>query len=86
MGVIKVVPNKDFTVRVHFSDGNIFLYNAFNIISRFPVLQDVDYFIKRCTIINNTLAWDISGDLNDAKCLDIAPENIIKNGQILNYR
>lgn len=30
--------------------------------------------MKACTILNGTLAWDVTGNRDCSKCLDIDPE------------
>ena len=40
----------------------------------FALLKEKDYFIKNCTIMNDTLAWDISGNRDSSRCIDIDPD------------
>lgn len=35
--------------------------------------------IKACTVINGTLAWDIGGDGDANRCLDLDPDNLYMN-------
>jgi len=60
--VIQVIPTKDFKVYIYFIDGKIKLFDAKELIQRgvFKQLQDVDIFINTCTVLNDTLAWDLS--------------------------
>lgn len=37
----------------------------------FSVLEDKDFFMNRCTILNRTLAWDLSGEYDPTDCLDL---------------
>ena len=80
--VIQVLPQKDFTVYVFFSDGQIKLYNMKPFMKKgiFQKISDIDIFISSCTVMNHTLAWDISGDFNPYKCIDIDPETIYMEG------
>ena len=32
--------------------------------------------MESCTILNDTLAWDIVGDRNESKCIDIDPDTL----------
>lgn len=32
--------------------------------------------MESCTILNDTLAWDITGDRNESKCIDIDPDTL----------
>lgn len=46
--IVQVVPTENFNVFVHFEDGKVVLY-------------DINFFMDRCTILNDTLAWDCAG-------------------------
>ncbi len=61
--VIQVIPTKDFKVYIYFIDGKIKLFDAKELIQKgvFKQLQDIDIFINTCTVLNDTLAWDLSG-------------------------
>ena len=38
-------------------------------------LKDIKFFfVNACTILNGTLAWDVTGTRDCSKCLDIDPE------------
>ena len=80
--VIQVLPQKDFTVYVYFSDGQIKLYNMKPFLNKgiFRKISNIDVFIDKCTVMNNTLAWDISGNFDPYKCIDIDPETIYTEG------
>ncbi len=74
--VIQVIPTKDFKVYIYFIDGKIKLFDAKELIQKgvFKQLQDIDIFINTCTVLNDTLAWDLSGgDYDATRCLDIDP-------------
>ncbi len=32
--------------------------------------------MERCTILNDTLAWDLSGTRDETNCIDIDPETL----------
>ena len=73
--VIQVVPTRDFEVYVYFADGKIKLFDAKELVQKgvFKQLQDMDTFISTCTVLNDTLAWDLKGDYDATECLDIDP-------------
>ena len=73
--VIQVIPNRDYTVNVYFSDGKIVCYDVKPKLEKnmFKKLQDIDVFINTCTIMNDTLAWDIGGNRDETNCIDIDP-------------
>jgi len=39
----------------------------------FKPLQDIQTFKNTCTVLNDTLAWDLSGNRNPSDCIDIDP-------------
>ena len=39
--------------------------------------------MDKCTILNNTLAWDIGGNYNPYTCIDIDPENIYETAETI---
>lgn len=80
--VIQVKPTDDFKVYVYFSDGKIKLYDMNPLLNKgiFKQISDVDAFTEKCTVINSTLAWDIGGNFDETKCLDIDPEAIYSEG------
>ena len=76
--VVQVVPFPDHTVSVYFSDGKIVSYDVRPLLDKgvFRALRDMDVFINRCVIMNDTLAWDIAGNGDPAACIDIDPETL----------
>lgn len=80
-GVIQVIPQLDYSVIVYFSDGIIKKYDTKPLIEKgmFKKIADIETFTKTCTVMNNTLAWNISGHYDPYSCLDIAPDTIYNN-------
>ena len=39
----------------------------------FAPLRDIEKFKNACTVMNGTLAWDISGKWDESDCIDIEP-------------
>lgn len=74
--IVQVVPHRNYTVSVYFVDGKIVTYDAKPKLDRgvFTKLRDIDFFMERCKIMNDTLAWDLSGNDDPADCIDIDPE------------
>lgn len=73
--VVQVVPTRDHSVYVYFEDGKIVHYDMSHMIEKeaFLILKDVEVFMDTCTVMNDTLEWDISGNWDSAACLDIDP-------------
>lgn len=76
--IVQVVPQLDFTVYVFFEDGKTVLYDVKPLLKKgvFKVLQNKNVFMDSCTILNDTLAWDICGGRNESECIDIAPDTL----------
>ena len=76
--VVQVMPHEDFTVSVYFSDGKIVLYEIkpFLHMEVFSKVSDIDIFMETCTILNDTLAWDVAGNRNESQCIDIDPDTL----------
>ena len=47
----------------------------------FNKISNIDTFIDKCTVLNNTLAWDVGGNYDPYKCLDIDPIQIYETGK-----
>ncbi len=74
--IVQVVPHDDYTVSVYFCDGKIVSYDVKPMLDKgvFCKLKDKSIFMSRCTIMNDTLAWDIGGNRDGYKCIDIDPD------------
>lgn len=42
----------------------------------FYPLKDINVFIDTCTVMNDTLAWDVGKNRDNTTCLDIDPETL----------
>ena len=76
--IVQVVPHIDYTVSVYFSDGKIVIYNVNPLLDQgiFQKLQDSETFMNTCTIMNDTLAWDIMRNGDNTACIDIDLETL----------
>lgn len=76
--VVQVIPTEEYTVYVYFEDGKIVCYDVKPLLEKeaFTVLREVEYFKRICTIMNDTLAWDISENRDNTTCIDIAPDTL----------
>ena len=74
--VVQAIPMDDFCICAYFSDGAIKRFDVKPLIARggvFAQLADADFFEDRLTVMNMTAAWDVTGDRNEYKCIDIDP-------------
>lgn len=76
--VVQVMPMKDYSVYVYFEDGKIVCYDMTQMIEKeaFYPLKDINVFIDACTVMNDTLAWDVGRNRDNTMCLDIDPETL----------
>lgn len=81
--IFQVVPTREYKVYVYFDDGKIKLYDVKPLVDKggiFSVLKDAEFFMERCTIMNGTLAWDLSGKRDTGDCIDICPDTVYDRG------
>ena len=74
--VVQAVPWQDQTVFAYFSDGSIRHFDVKPLIAQggvFARLADPDFFRDRLTVLNDTVAWDVSGHFDPTVCIDIDP-------------
>lgn len=71
--VVQVIPQPDYTVRIFFDDGKIVEYDASRDLQGdvFKPLQDINVFMDACTVMNDTLSWDITGKRDASQSIDI---------------
>ncbi len=76
--VVQVYPTNDYKVYIYFADGKVKLYDAKKLIKKgiFKRLKNIDIFKNTCTVLNNTLAWDLSGEYDPGNCLDLDPDEL----------
>jgi hypothetical protein len=76
--VVQVIPMRDYSVYVYFEDGKIVHYDMSKMIEKpaFHCIKEIKFFMDRCTVMNDTLAWDISGKWDNTTCLDIDPDTL----------
>lgn len=73
--VLQAVAGDDFTVYAYMNDGTVRLLDMKPLIERgnlFEKLRNRDFF-ESVTVMNNTVAWDLSGKRDPYNCIDIDP-------------
>ena len=45
----------------------------------FKVLADDNIFREKLTVLYHSIAWDISGDRDESKCIDIDPFSVFNS-------
>ena len=89
--VIRVIPLNNFHVQVFFDDGKVVEYDATGDMKAdiFASLRDIKKFKNACTVMNGTLAWDISGKRDPFVCIDIDPFTLYElnqNGDVISSK
>ncbi|MDR1736583.1 MAG: DUF2442 domain-containing protein [Oscillospiraceae bacterium] len=88
--LFQVVPTDDYKVCLYYDNGEIRLYDCAWIAESggvFNEIKDIAVFKELCTIMNGTLAFDISRVRDTSRCIDICPDTVygdsIKSADIL---
>lgn len=79
--MFQVVPTDDYHVYVYYDNGEIRKYDCTWILEEngaFEKLKSISEFKSLCTIMNGTLAWDISGTRDPQRCIDLCPDTVYK--------
>lgn len=74
--VLQVVPGDGYVIYAYFNDGTVRRYDAAKLAERggiFERLKDRDFFVSALTVMNGTAAWDVAGDRDATRCIDIDP-------------
>jgi hypothetical protein len=74
--VLQVIPAENYGVYAYFNDGSVRLFDAESLIrpgTVFEPLRDINFFKSKLTVINDTVAWDIGGNRDSRKCIDLDP-------------
>ena len=74
--VVQAVAGPGRTVYAYFSDGQVKRYDMSAAIERggvFAPLTDEHFFSERLTVLNDTVAWDLSGRYDPRDCIDLDP-------------
>ena len=80
--VLQVIPSTGYSVYVYFNDGSIHLYDVSPLIEKggiFEKIRDKVIFDSALTVMNGTVAWDIDGNRDTTKCIDIDPFTVFES-------
>lgn len=84
--IVQSVPGDDFTVYAYCNDGAVRLVDMKPMIALggvFSALADPNFFQSRLTVMNDTVAWDVTGDRNPTECIDLDPFEIFETAEIV---
>lgn len=74
--VLQAVAGDDYTVYAYLNDGTVRLVDMKPRIAQggvFQQLRDETFFVSCLTVLNDTVAWDLTGEHDPAQCIDIDP-------------
>lgn len=74
--VVQAVPGQGRCVYAYFSDGAIRQFDVAPLIKDgtvFQKLADDSFFREAITVLNGTVAWDVSGHFDPTTCIDLDP-------------
>lgn len=83
--VVQALAGKDYQVYAYFSDGSIHLFDMKPLIRKggvFSELENKEFFTSRLTVMNATIAWDLSGHFDPANCIDIDPFTVYHSKRV----
>lgn len=84
--VVQAVPGDDFTVYAYCNDGAVRLVDVKPLIAKggvFAPLANQDFFCDRLTILNDTVAWDMTGDRDTTTCVDLDADQIFVEAPVV---
>lgn len=84
--VLQAIPGDDYTVYAYCNDGAVRLVDVKPLIARggvFAPLADKVFFEERLTILNSSVAWDMTGDRDETACIDLDPCVIFETASIV---
>ena len=86
--VYQAVAGKDYTVYAYMNDGSVRKFDVKPLIKKggvFRKIEDKEIFKNTLTVLNGTVAWDIAGNRNIYKCIDIYNEKYNINYFVIQF-
>lgn len=80
--LFQVLPTDDFCIYLYYDNGEIRLYDCKWILNEtgvFTKIHNIESFKELCTIMNGTLAFDVSAIRDPYNCIDICPDTIYED-------
>ena len=77
--LFQVFPTDDYKVYLYYDNGEIKLYDCGWVLKEsgvFAGIHDIKIFKELCTIMNGTLAFDVSRTRDPYSCIDICPDTV----------
>ena len=83
--VLQAIAGEDYTVFAYMLDGTIRKLSVKSLVERGGIwdhLRDLTFFREALTVLNDTVAWDLSGEHDPTNCIDIDPFTVAE-GEIV---
>lgn len=74
--IVQAVPGNDFTVYAYCNDGAVRLVDVKPLLKTggvFSAIADGVFFRERLTVLNGSVAWDMTGNFDPSCCVDLDP-------------
>jgi hypothetical protein len=84
--VLQAVPADNYKVFAYMNDGSIRSVDIEPLIKAgtvFEPLKDINTFKSKLTVINDTVGWDLLGNRDPEKCVDIDPFSVFEAPVVL---
>jgi len=83
--VLQAIATDDYIVYAYLNDGSIHLIDMKPFLKKdsvFEPLITLSTFKDKLTVINDTVAWDIVGNRDSSKCIDLDPFTIFNTPSV----
>lgn len=77
--VVQAIAGDNFTVYAYMNDGSVRRVDVLSLIDKggvFTPLRDPDVFRRTLTVMNDTVAWDLTGNHDPSDCIDLDPFSV----------
>lgn len=74
--VVQAIAGNDYTVYAYMLDGTVRRVSVKHLVEQggvFEKLKNREFFVNALTVMNDTVAWDLSGQHDPSDCIDIDP-------------
>lgn len=89
--IYQAVAGEDYVVYAYVNDGSVRKVDMKPLLEGegdcgvFEPLKDKNIFKKTITVIGNTVAWDLDGDRDEYKCIDLDPFLIFESPAVEDF-
>ena len=80
--VVQALAGDNYRVYAYFSDGSIRQFDVKPLMAKggvFSQLSNAAFFTYRLMVMGSTVAWDVTGDRDETKCIDLDPFTVYEH-------